>query len=257
MEVSTYWEGDSTPILEICRKSWEEYLPDGCTVIDYAKDTSFHKKTDFVYPGNWNTLTVQHKSDVMRLNCIVNHGGLWLDATTELFKSAEWILDHPCRGEAYLMPRANPFAKYPESWFIYAPKPQTASLKLWLLELVDALEKLPSNKYEDLSSKATLRSEPGSTYFLIYDSYLYLEKMHPNVFVPPDSLRFGLIRDTWFLCLLPVRQFARWGLDMRPLLKYTGHARQNVKTRRTDFFAFTFLVVTIFVSLLCTRFIGY
>jgi hypothetical protein len=225
VEVSTFWEGESTPILEICRKSWEAFLPEGSTVTDYAHVSSL-EKTGFVFPRRWDLVSVQHRSDVLRLNCMFHHGGLWLDATTELFEPLQWILDHPC--STYLMPRLHPFVNYPENWLIYAPQPRLPSLEIWLLEFVSALE-LPNNKYEAFSSLMTPRSKPGSTYFLMYDSYIYLRNTRAD-FIPPEPLHFGIIQDTWFLCMIPVRLASVYGLDKRPFLKHIGFFRPHVQS---------------------------
>lgn len=81
-----WWQGEHSmpPIVKACYKTILKYSPDGHPVLLLTK-SNFQQYTDIpTYILNnleKNIITLAHFSDILRLNLLSIHGGMWLDAT--------------------------------------------------------------------------------------------------------------------------------------------------------------------------------
>jgi len=116
---------DSAPWLALqCKTSWEIQNP-GWTVTTLSKDNlnQYLSDTEFLHK---DTITPQAKSDIIRLNLLNTHGGVWADATALCMQPLDsWVQDDikpssfwMYHGTGAGMDKENG----PASWFIISVK---------------------------------------------------------------------------------------------------------------------------------------
>ena len=79
-------------------------------------------------PLNFTSLSPTLRSDFLRLLLLIEHGGLWIDATVKLPENLDWLT------RSISKPGTFGFFHhqgYPESWFLYAPEAQDSGLRAW------------------------------------------------------------------------------------------------------------------------------
>lgn len=97
-----YWEQglDNAPqLVRQCFQSWQRLNPDwklimldGCSVGSYVDLKS-------LIGPNYDRLPVQHRSDILRLNLLAGHGGVWADATCLCTRPLDtWIHEYMAAG---------------------------------------------------------------------------------------------------------------------------------------------------------------
>lgn len=94
-----YWNNgfeDAPDVVQLCLNLWE----------NYKSDYTLHKITDqnisdfldiksISNDYNFDKLTIQAQSDVIRLELLYNYGGIWTDATLLCLKEIDWLkVDH-------------------------------------------------------------------------------------------------------------------------------------------------------------------
>lgn len=94
-----YWNdgfNNAPPVVQTCLNFWQRY----------KSNYTLHKVTDRNLPDyldmksisneyNFDKLTIQAQSDVIRLELLYNHGGIWTDATILCLKDIDWLkIDH-------------------------------------------------------------------------------------------------------------------------------------------------------------------
>lgn len=127
----TYWEQGSTPpvLVQLCHKSWQIKNPDyefrQLDGISLSRWSDISTKVPF-----WNELSVQKRSNLLRLDLLERHGGVWVDATLYcLAPLSHWLPVHSASGFAVLdLPRDK--NRFFASFFI-ASHPGSSFIKRW------------------------------------------------------------------------------------------------------------------------------
>lgn len=120
-----YWNGPQPPLLiQRCFDNWARLNP-GYS-IRILNDASLPQYLPDL-PQTVHALTVAKRSDWVRLELLHRHGGIWLDASTILTESLDWVLEQQQRTQAdlvgYYLDRytSDPACPVVESWFMAAP----------------------------------------------------------------------------------------------------------------------------------------
>lgn len=122
--VWTYWDGVRPPALvQACLDTWRRHA--GAFELRILDDACLGDWIEALPPG------VQHdpvrRSDWLRLELLRRHGGVWLDASTILTRSLDWVLDAQQAAGAdlvgYYLRRYTTDPRYPvvENWCMAAP----------------------------------------------------------------------------------------------------------------------------------------
>jgi hypothetical protein len=78
-----YWEqgwDQAPPLVAACLRSWIEHNPDAEIVALDARSVLDWVDPERLFPGRG--MSLNHKSNLIRLNLLARHGGIWVDATT-------------------------------------------------------------------------------------------------------------------------------------------------------------------------------
>lgn len=120
-----YWNGSEPPLLiQRCFANWRRFNPgfsiriiDDKSLPEYLPDIA----------GQLRDIPVAKRSDWIRLELLYRYGGVWLDASTILTESLDWILDRQIHSQSefvgYYIDAYSTDAACPvvESWFMAAP----------------------------------------------------------------------------------------------------------------------------------------
>lgn len=145
-----YWEGEKSETVEYCKekifalnKKYKINIISKENLIDFID-------SNWVQSINTKKLTSQQRSDLIRLKLLTENGGIWIDASTILYKSIDWIFDllQQDRTNSFGFYRKNNTTniKCPiiESWLLAAEK-NDPFFQSWLDELTAAFEIGPRN----------------------------------------------------------------------------------------------------------------
>ena len=120
-----YWNGAAPPLLiQRCFENWQRFNPDFAIHILDDRTVAQHIAQ---MPPEVASLAVAKRSDWIRLELLRLHGGIWLDASTILTESLEWVLRQQEVSDAdfigYYLERytTEPDCPVVESWFMAAP----------------------------------------------------------------------------------------------------------------------------------------
>lgn len=107
-----------------CIEGWRRLHPDWR--IEILNDDSLHQ-----HVSGWSEalehVSVQKRSDWLRLELLRVHGGIWLDASTILTRSLDWVLQQQAQSGSdfvgFYLQRFTQLPAFPvvESWFMAAP----------------------------------------------------------------------------------------------------------------------------------------
>ena len=130
--VWAYWTGSKPPpLIERCFANWRRLNPGfSIRVLD---DDSLREYVDEV-PEALAHASATLRADWIRLELLRRHGGIWLDASTVLTASLDWVLEaHRQFGgdlAAYYLGRYTTDAAFPvvENWFLAVP-PKSAFIE--------------------------------------------------------------------------------------------------------------------------------
>jgi hypothetical protein len=84
----TYWTGPQSPTVAACIKSWKKFAPTFDIRLIGDEDIS-SLLPDF--PALPDQVTAEKRSNLIRLMLIERHGGIWMDGSTLLSESLEWV----------------------------------------------------------------------------------------------------------------------------------------------------------------------
>lgn len=123
--VWSYWTGDTPPlVVQRCMARWRELNPGfSVRVLD---DSNLHAYVPELPPGLAEQSPAR-RADWLRLELLRRHGGIWLDASTILTQSLDWVLALQLASQSdfigyYLdLYTADPARPVVESWFMAAP----------------------------------------------------------------------------------------------------------------------------------------
>ena len=137
--VFTYWSSKNEKanlLVDKCVSTWRIHNPDW--EIFFLNDSNVHEFSNLVHDPN--KCSIQHFSDLLRLDLLSRHGGVWLDATNWMTTSLNWILS--TQNEKYsVIGFRNPIKPHThimENWFI-ACAPQSLFIKKWQAEFYRAI----------------------------------------------------------------------------------------------------------------------
>jgi hypothetical protein len=186
-------------------------------------------------------MLIAHKADIIRLELLYKYGGIWLDCTTILNKSLEWVhsLDKECEYDLIGYYRDLSTTDYSnpaiETWFLCA-RPLNAFLKEWLDQL-SPLKSLGSKRYYQMISLRpdyeTISQQVESPKYLLPnlacqiamrkqgELSLYLKKAEDSaLYLLEYYKRYSRIN--YALCRLNIP------LDRLPIIKLTSGCRSLV-----------------------------
>ena len=141
--VWTHWDTHALP--DLCRLNLERTRR-----ILHDWDVRFFTTAEFLQwvpapPTGFDALSIQAKTDFMRLWLLKHHGGVWMDISIVLNTSINHLYDECVRQQAALSGfyiegmTTNPLFPVFESWFIMAPQ-GSRIMSLWYKEFVCAIE---------------------------------------------------------------------------------------------------------------------
>jgi hypothetical protein len=92
VNIFLFWEGQSYSLLNILRE----------LIIDHSKKYNYNlillnnsNINDYIkeFPKNYDKLSIQHKSDYIRIKLLYEYGGVWLDSDTLLIENMDSIIN--------------------------------------------------------------------------------------------------------------------------------------------------------------------
>ena len=94
-----YWNTgfeNAPSVVKTCLSLWEKNKSDYTLHKITDKNISYYLDIKSISKEyNFDKLTIQAKSDVIRLELLYNHGGIWTDATVLCLKNIDWLkVDH-------------------------------------------------------------------------------------------------------------------------------------------------------------------
>jgi hypothetical protein len=122
-----YWSGSDMPLfVQKCLQNWYRMNPGyAIHILDAQTLTRFIDKKNI--PEGLEQITEQKKSDWLRLQLLHQYGGIWIDASTVLTQSLDWVLreqeKYHCDFLGFYLDKftSNPQCPVVESWFMAAP----------------------------------------------------------------------------------------------------------------------------------------
>lgn len=145
-----YWEGKKSKLVEDCIQQIKELHTDYAVHILDQNNLKDFCKIDFKKYAN---ILPQHKADIIRLDLLYHYGGFWIDASTVLNHSLDWIIElmKENKTETFTYYRAKNTTEkdYPviENWLMATVK-NNEFYKLWLDEFTGAIQ-MTSKVYLD------------------------------------------------------------------------------------------------------------
>ncbi len=231
----TRGEGDATPIPKKIWMFWHDVEPPPMVeaavrrvralnpdhVVTLLNKDTLTQFIDAPYMGRPD-IGMAAKSDLIRLDLLQAHGGVWVDATCIFFENLDWVHEAKARQAAdliaYYRDRSTTNFARPviESWFL-AAAPQNGFITAWRKELgqieslgFDGYFKAVSARadYEDIKQKIDLPS-----YLLIYlaeqivmkdrpEFTFFLRRSESSAFLYHDTLRWDYRRIASTLCFM-------------------------------------------------------
>lgn len=184
------------------------------TVKEYIEGLHFSKET-----------RVAHQSDVIRLTLLYQYGGIWIDATTLLYTSLEWLEELSAKKKydiiAYYREYSTHDFEFPitESWFLAAPK-ENDYIKNWL-RIMSRLQDLGSEGFytmlKERSDFDTIKQGIiNPEHLMVYLAEQIASRSNPNynAFLIRSEASALLVQDTlasnyktnYSLCRIPVER---------------------------------------------------
>jgi len=141
----SYWHDDEVPlVVRRCLDNWRCHCPGW--EIRLVLGRSLHLHVDPTQlPADFERLSPARRSDWLRLYLLAHHGGVWVDASTILTESLDWLVEAQAdSGAEYLgyyldgfcVPGRTPVL---DSWCMAAP-PGMPFVRAWYAELCRALD---------------------------------------------------------------------------------------------------------------------
>lgn len=147
---------DNAPdVVKMCLRSWKHYNPDWNIIcIDDLSDDLRDNLRDYILLDDYNTLSIQERSNIIRCILLHKYGGVWADATTFCNKPLnDWLPDYIKEGFfAFNKPRNDWLPDYLHNdpcqtievakdrllsnWFLYA-EPNNYIIHKWMQKTVD------------------------------------------------------------------------------------------------------------------------
>lgn len=149
-----YWDNQRPEFIEKCIKNVQNLNPAYQLII--LNNDNLHKYSNIAF-SKYPQLTPQLQSDLLRLDLLYHHGGIWLDASVILYQSLDWIeeLCHTNHTSSfgYYRSENTTVKKFPviESWLL-ATEQNNPFFKLWFDELDYAVKFGIKNYIQEIES---------------------------------------------------------------------------------------------------------
>lgn len=147
-----YWEGALSGFVKQCIEQVKKTNP-GYEVYFLTPDT-VKDFCDIDYE-RFQHATPQQKADLIRFELIYQHGGIWLDASTIIYESLDWIQElirqNRTSSFAYYRAKNTTITEFPvvENWLL-ASAEKNIFFKEWFNELAKAIEMSPKAYLQQL-----------------------------------------------------------------------------------------------------------
>lgn len=243
-QIWSYWDSENVPpIVQKCIFSWKKMNPDfGVAVLSKANVKNYVDP-----PDGFDDLPPQKQSDWVRLAVIKQYGGIWLDASTIVTGSLEWVNRFGKDTVLYYIDSNSPDKKHLniENWFI-ASAPQTAFISSWFEEFNYSITKYKEKghlHYEELKTKfgkdiadgvGSMTAAPD-----YYDQHISVQKIVKGDKVSMDAVHLLKAEDgPLYHSLNGDRPGWRYILSditnkfEPPLIKLTGHERHEIQNTK-------------------------
>ncbi len=140
-----YWEGPLAGFVKECVEQVKKTNPD--YDVHFLTPDTVKSFCDIDF-GRFPKATPQQKADLLRFELIYQYGGIWLDASTIVYESLDWIQDLVKKTKtnsfAYYRAKNTTIKTSPvlENWLL-ASAAKNPFFKYWFDELVTAIELTP------------------------------------------------------------------------------------------------------------------
>lgn len=145
-KIWTYWHDTNLPeIIQKFIENWKYHNPDYSIIIlnnDNYKEYIVNCDITNIY--NYPAARFYARiADFMRIHVINQHGGIWLDASTILHESLDWVLEKYNKSKyefiGYNIVSKETMPQYPaiENWFLAAPK-GSKFIQKWLERFLES-----------------------------------------------------------------------------------------------------------------------
>lgn len=151
-KVWMYWEGQCPVFVEICVARIRQYNPE--YEVYFLTPDTVKEFCDIDYRRLQYT-TPQQKADLIRFELIYQYGGIWLDASSIVYQSFDWIQDLVSKNQsnsfAYYRKKNTTNTAFPvvENWML-ASVAKNIFFKQWFDELLNALELTPKKYIQQI-----------------------------------------------------------------------------------------------------------
>jgi hypothetical protein len=147
-------ESQAPWLVQRCISSWRQYNP-GWSVRVLSNQDLPQLQPDGFSPEHWENLSVQEQSNLARLHLLLNHGGVWADATTLCRRPLDhWIAEHSPEGFfAFSSPGDD---RLLSNWFL-AASPGHILCQAWLKEHIAFFQRQSKVGAPNLLQRAIFR----------------------------------------------------------------------------------------------------
>jgi GR25 family glycosyltransferase involved in LPS biosynthesis len=165
----TYWNDDTLPeIIDKCVNNWKHFNPDHKVVV--VKQSNINKYVNKI-PHFFYNLSPQRQADWIRLFLLKEHGGIWMDSSTMLTESFNWLHEKNVNEYGFYIHGFTSNEKYPviENWFIASNK--TNFIQKWFEEFDNVCKKY-GNDGDAYLKELNVKNNPELLQKILYPSYL-------------------------------------------------------------------------------------
>jgi hypothetical protein len=165
-------------------------------------------------PANHTEQPASMRADLIRLSLLIEHGGVWMDASIYLTEGIDWIVDR-------MAAHAHPYAMFydrrhphPENWFIAVAGPRDPTLIRWRERFIQLLDR------EGPPTGTWCHDRVFSPYYTMYLAYCQLIASDPEVrrgFRSEAMLQIPSTDASMFHPLWPERKLTKLTRRDRPL----------------------------------------
>lgn len=147
-----YWEGALSGFVKQCIEQVKQTNPD--YEVHFLTPDTVKDFCDIDYE-RFQHATPQQKADLIRFELIYQHGGIWLDASTIIYESLDWIQElireNRTSSFAYYRAKNTTITEFPvvENWLL-ASAAKNIFFKEWFNELAKAIEMSPKAYLQQL-----------------------------------------------------------------------------------------------------------
>ncbi|WP_437609291.1 glycosyltransferase family 32 protein [Erwinia sp. V71] len=214
-----YWEGNNIPdYIRLMVERISSQNPDHQLTL-----LNEHSLSDYITPLNFTAhdIPLANKSDIIRLEILKAHGGIWIDASTLFWQDLSWVHQRQQQGCYDLIGFYRDVSTinrhYPviESWFLCAPA-ANPFITRWL-EILTPLKALGAREYyrmmlarDDYADIAQKIHKPD--YLLVYLAQqialrqlshvnLYVKRSEANAFMYQERTDWDAWQLARYLCL--------------------------------------------------------